>query len=263
MKKLKNNFSILKINNMKLAKGLIVILLMLSQLASAQEIKLDSTQKIKKNLAKINLIGFSINGQYERILSKRISVAISYKVLPSGKFLFRGLIPTTDPKARESLDNLIVSNSAITPEVRFYVGKKGYGQGFYLAPFFRSATFGGKGLGIDFTLDSGQPATFNMEGKIKSNTFGLLIGAQWKLGKNFWLDWQILGPHYGRANGTITGVSNLSLSSSERTSLENALKDITIPFINQNVTVTPNKAVVDLKGPWAGLRTGVSLGFGF
>ena len=248
---------------MKLRKGLVLILLLLNQLAFAQEIKLDSIRKIDKNLAKINLIGFSINGQYERILSKRISVALSYKVLPNGKFLFRGLIPTTDPRARESLDNLMVSNSAITPEVRFYLGKKGYGQGFYLAPFFRSAKFGGKGLGIDFTLDSGQPATFTMEGNIKSNTFGLLIGAQWKLGKNFWLDWQILGPHYGSAKGIIRGTSNLSLSLTERTSLENALKDITVPFINQDVRVSPNKAIVDLKGPWAGLRTAISLGIDF
>ncbi len=248
---------------MKLRNGLVLILLLLNQLAFAQEIKLDSITKMDKNLAKINLIGFSINGQYERFLSKRISVALSYRVLPNGKFLFRGLIPTTDLQARESLDNLVVSNSAITPEVRFYLGKKGFGQGFYLAPFFRSAKFGGKGLGIDFTLDSGQPATFTMEGNIKSNTFGLLIGAQWKLGKNFWLDWQILGPHYGSAKGIVRGTSNLSLSLTERTSLENALKDVSVPFIKQNVSVSSNEAIVDLKGPWAGLRTGISLGFSF
>jgi hypothetical protein len=248
---------------MKFVKAFIFFFFLGVQLVAAQEIKKDSIQKIDKNIVKINLIGFSINGQYERILSKRVSIAVSYKILPSGKFLFRGLIPTTDQQARESLDNLIVTNSAITPEVRFYLGKKGYGQGFYLAPFFRSAKFGGKGIDIDFTLDNGQAATFSMEGNIKANTFGLLLGAQWKLGKNFWLDWQILGPHYGSGSGNITGTTNLSLSPTERTSLENALKDITIPFINQNVTVTPNKAIVDLKGPWAGLRTGISLGFGF
>jgi len=248
---------------MKFVKAFIFFFFLGVQLVAAQEIKKDSIQKIDKNIVKINLIGFSINGQYERILSKRVSIAVSYKILPSGKFLFRGLIPSTDQQARESLDNLIVSNSAITPEIRLYLGKKGYGQGFYLAPFFRSAKFGGKGIDIDFTLDNGQAATFNMEGNIKANTFGLLLGAQWKLGKNFWLDWQILGPHYGSGSGTITGTTNLSLSLTEQTSLENALKDITIPFINQNVRVTTNKAIVDLKGPWAGLRTGISLGFGF
>jgi hypothetical protein len=248
---------------MKFIKILFLLLLVVIQNTSAQEIKKDTALKIDKNLIKVNLIGFSINGQYERILSKRVSIALSYRILPSGKFLFRGSIPTTDPQARESLNNLIVSNSAITPEVRFYLGKKGYGQGFYLAPFFRSAKYGGKGIGIDFTLDNGQSATFNMEGNIKTNTYGLLLGAQWKLGKNFWLDWQILGPNYGSATGTITGKSNIALSTNERRSLQNALNDITIPFVRKNISVSPNEAILSLKGPWAGLRTGLSLGFGF
>lgn len=248
---------------MKITKALVIVLLLASQNTSAQEIKKDTEQKIDRNLVKVNLIGFSINGQYENILSKRISIALSYRILPSGKFLFRGLIPTTDPQARESLNNLIVSNSAITPEIRFYLGKKGNGQGFYLAPFFRSAKYGGKGIGIDFTLDNGQSATFNMEGNIKTNTYGLLLGAQWKLGKNFWLDWQILGPNYGSATGTIKGKSNVALSANERTSLENALKDIAIPFIRKNASVSPNEAILNLEGPWAGLRTGISLGFDF
>jgi hypothetical protein len=248
---------------MKFTKLLFLTLLVVIQNTSAQEIKKDSAQKIDKNIVKINLIGFSINGQYERILSKRISVSLSYRLLPSVKFLFRGLIPTTDPQARESLNNLIVSNSAITPEVRFYLGKKGYGQGFYLAPFFRSAKYDGKGIGIDFTLDNGQSATFNMEGNIKTNTYGLLLGAQWKLGKNFWLDWQILGPNYGSASGTITGKSNIALSRNERTNLQNALNDVTIPFVIKNISVSPNEAILSLNGPWAGLRTGLSLGFSF
>jgi hypothetical protein len=264
---------------MKMIKALTVLLLLSVQNISAQEIKKDTaqktiedtvqeikkdtTQKIDKNLVKINLIGFSINGQYERILSKRISIALSYKILPSGKLLFRGLIPISDPQARQELDNLIVSNSAITPEIRFYLGKKGYGQGFYLAPFYRSAKFAGKGIGIDFTLDNGRSATFNMEGDIKSNTFGLLIGAQWKLGKHFWLDWQILGPHYGSSKGNIIGNSTASLSATEQTNLANALKDINLPFSNERVTVNANQAVLSLDGPWAGLRTGVSLGFSF
>jgi len=248
---------------MKFIKVLFLVLLVVIQNTSAQEIKKDTALKIDRNLVKINLIGFSINGQYERILSKRVAIALSYKILPSGKFLFRGLIPMSDPQAKEELDNLIVSNSAITTEIRFYTGKKGYGQGFYLAPFYRSAKFGGKGIGIDFTLDNGQIATFNMEGSIKSSTFGLLLGAQWKIGKNFWLDWQILGPHYGKATGEIKGISTIALSTSEQNSLFNALSDIDIPFTNENVRVDANNAKLGFTGPWAGLRTGISLGFDF
>lgn len=248
---------------MKSVKTLIILFFLAVQHISAQEIQEDVNQKIDKNIAKINLIGFSINGQYERLLSKRVSIALSYKIFPHGKFLFRGLIPTNDPQARESLDNLTLSNSAITPEVRFYLGKKGYGQGFYLAPFFRNAKFGGKGIGIDFTLDNGQAATFNMEGNIRANTIGLLMGAQWKLGKNFWLDWQILGPHYGSATGSIIGKSNVSLSATEQNNLANALRDINFPFVKENISVKANQATLELTGPWAGLRTGISLGFDF
>lgn len=248
---------------MKIIKAIIIVLLLAIQHTSAQEIKKDTAQKIDKNLVKANLIGFSINGQYERIISKRVSIALSYRLLPSGKLLFRSLIPVPDQQARQELDNLIVSNSAITPEIRFYLGKKGFGQGFYLAPFYRSAKYGGRGLGIDFTLDNGQTATFNMEGNIKTNTFGLLLGAQWKLGKHFWIDWQILGPNYGRASGSIIGNSTASLSATEQNSLLNALNDIDIPFTNETVTVTANQASLSLKGPWAGLRTGFSLGFSF
>ncbi|MFM1795215.1 MAG: hypothetical protein RL642_1600 [Bacteroidota bacterium] len=165
---------------MKSLKLFIVVLIATTQSALAQEIKVDSIQKMDKNLVKINLIGFSINGQYERILSKRFSIALSYKFLPYSKLIFRSAIPVSDQQARESLDELKLSNAALTPEVRFYVGKKGYGRGFYLAPFYRNAKFSGKGLGIDFTLDNGQNATFNMQGSIKSSTFGLLLGAQRK-----------------------------------------------------------------------------------
>lgn len=248
---------------MKFTKALFLLLFLGAMHVHAQEIKIDSVNKINKNIVKINLIGFSINGQYERLLGKRISISLSYKVLPSGKFLFRGLIPVADPQARESLNNLVVSNSAITPELRFYVGKKGYGRGFYIAPFFRSANYTGSGIKIDFTLDNGQPSTFNMEGNFKSNTYGLMLGAQWKLGKRIWLDWQILGPHYGRATGNITGMSSASLSATEQTNLANALRDIDIPLTTETVTVKANQATLGLTGPWAGLRTGLSLGIGF
>ncbi|MEY2812225.1 MAG: hypothetical protein RI991_1220, partial [Bacteroidota bacterium] len=52
---------------MKIVKLFIACFLLVLQSASAQEIKIDSAQKLNKNIVKINLIAFSINGQYERI----------------------------------------------------------------------------------------------------------------------------------------------------------------------------------------------------
>ncbi|MEN9371963.1 MAG: hypothetical protein RLZZ64_1038, partial [Bacteroidota bacterium] len=45
---------------MKFVKLFIVCILLVLENTSAQEIKIDSAQKLNKNIVKINLIGFSI-----------------------------------------------------------------------------------------------------------------------------------------------------------------------------------------------------------
>lgn len=53
---------------------------------NAQRIK-NSDYTPKKNLVKVNLTSIllrSYSGQYERVLNKRISVAISYSKMPEG-----------------------------------------------------------------------------------------------------------------------------------------------------------------------------------
>lgn len=216
-----------------------------------------------KHFFKVNLAGISINGQYEWAFTKRLSVAIGYRAIPQGKMPFRKLIPTTDPTTRESLDKLIFSSSSFTPEIRFYTGKKGFGQGFYLSPFYKKAQYNAKGLGIDYIKDNGEMGTMNMTGSIKGETWGLLLGAQWALGKHFCLDWQILGPHLGKSTGGIYGVSTIPLTLSEQADLRQSLQDINIPFTDESVFVDANKSNLELRGPWAGLRAGVSLGFRF
>lgn len=97
---------------------------------------------IPKNIFKVNLTALVLNnymGQYERVLGKRVSVAISYRTMPESSVPFKSFIlnQIDDPEgdAEEILNNLKLSNYAITPEIRFYMGKKGYGRGFYIAPF--------------------------------------------------------------------------------------------------------------------------------
>jgi hypothetical protein len=226
----------------------------------------DSSSKAsnpKRHFFKVNLAGISINGQYEWAFAKRFSIAVGYRALPQGKMPFRKLIPTTDATTRESLDNLIFSSSSFTPEIRFYTGKKGYGQGFYLSPFYKKAEYKAKGLGIDYVKDNGETGTMNMNGSIKGETWGLLLGAQWALGKHFCLDWQILGPHIGRSSGGLFGVSTNPLSISEQADMRQSLQDINIPFTEETVTVDASRSNLELRGPWAGIRAGVSLGFRF
>ena len=229
----------------------------------SQTDSLTNTSKPKRHFFKVNLAGISINGQYEWAFAKRFSIAVGYRALPQGKMPFRKLIPATDATTRESLDNLIFSSSSLTPEIRFYTGKKGYGRGFYLSPFYKKAEYKAKGLGIDYVKDNGTTGTMNMNGSIKGETWGLLLGAQWALGKHFCLDWQILGPHIGRSSGGLFGVSTNPLSISEQADMRQSLQDINIPFTEETVTVNASRSNLELRGPWAGIRAGVSLGFRF
>lgn len=219
-----------------------------------------------KNVFKVNLTALALkqyNFQYERVLSKRISLVLGYRTMPQGPVPFKQKLidNSSDPAgAKEALDALNISNTAITPELRLYTGKKGYGKGFYLAPFYRIAKFNASGIKLDFTNAAGNASSMELSGELKGNTYGLMMGAQWSLGKHVSLDWHILGAHYGNSNGTLNGKSSTSLTTTEQTEILNSMKNIDIPLTEETYTVNANGAKMDLKGPWGGIRAAISLG---
>lgn len=225
--------------------------------------------EIRKNYAKINLPGLAIRNyglQYERAVSKRVSFAIGYRFMPEGPIPFKSEIlksGNNTPEAEKAINSLRLSNSAITPEIRFYMGKKGYGRGFYIAPFYRYGNFKASGIELEYQATGGTTETMTLSGDIKGNSFGLMFGAQWALGKNICLDWFILGPHYGSGNGILQGISSMNLNQTEQDEILTTLRDIDIPLVKETYTVTANSASVSFKGPWAGIRAGLSLGIRF
>lgn len=220
---------------------------------------------IKLNLTSVALKNYSI--QYERVLNKTISVAVAFRTMPSTTLPFRNLIlkevGDDDPETRKTIDNLRISNFAFTPEVRFYVGKKGFGQGFYIAPFYRYANFSSNSLTFNYQNSLGAQSSIALSGKLSANTGGLMFGAQWALGKHMCLDWSILGPHYGSGTGIFTGVTSRPLTPDEQNNLRQELEDLEIPLTNKKVEVNANGASLKLDGPWAGIRAGISLGIRF
>ncbi|MFZ9687116.1 MAG: DUF3575 domain-containing protein [Chitinophagaceae bacterium] len=232
--------------------------------SNAQDNEKQSTPK--KNIFKINVTALPLSNYgltYERVLNKKISIAIGYRTMPLGNVPLRNNIVTLsggDANMQKTLDQLLLSNTAITPELRWYPGKKGYGRGFYMAPFARIASFHAEGVKIEFAKSTGGTDEINLSGDLKSTTFGLLIGAQWSLGKRICLDWQILGPHYGSGDGSLKGVSSFTLSTQEQTAIKDALVDVNIPLTTATSTVTSNSIQLNLSGPWAGIRAGISLG---
>lgn len=219
---------------------------------------------IKVNLTSLPLKQYAL--QYERVLSRKFSFALGVRVMPESTLPFKQAILDAvgdDPDTRDVLETFQMSNLAITPEFRFYLSKRGYGRGFYLAPFYRYANYKTSQLEFDYDDGGGGTETINMTGKLTSHTGGLLLGAQWPLGKRLVLDWWILGPHYGTGNGLFNGISSQTMTPAEQDDLRTELEDLDIPLTNKKVVVTANGASLELDGPWGGIRAGFSLGIRF
>ena len=225
-----------------------------------------------KNMIKVNLTSLALKNyslQYERAIARKISVGLGARYMPEGsiplKSFVKGLIRTGegDEDAIEQIDNFRLGNFAITPEVRFYMGKEVF-RGFYIAPFARYATFD---LNYPFILDSedenGQPTSerIDLKGNLGTIAGGILFGAQWKLSNLVYLDWFILGPHFGKANGNIVGKKNLTPE--EQNELRTQLAELDIPFVKYTSKVDSKGAELKVDGPWVGIRAGISLGFRF
>lgn len=103
------------------------------------------------------------------------------------------------------------------------------------------------------------------DGKLNAVTGGLQFGTQFSLGKNVVLDWWILGPNYGSANGTLTLTT--ALTNQEKTDLQIKLDQLKADAplkVIKSATASNTGAIIVAKGPWGGLRgLGFSLGFRF
>ncbi|MBO9593509.1 MAG: DUF3575 domain-containing protein [Niabella sp.] len=219
---------------------------------------------IKTNLTSIPLKNFSL--QYERILSKHFSAAVSGRLMPERTLPFKRLIISAIDETgvtKDLIEKIHVSNWAITPELRFYPGKKGYGQGWYIALFYRYAQFTSNDLTVHYADYGGTDGSVQLSGKLVSNTGGLLLGLQKNLGKALCLDLWLLGPHLGTGRGNFTGIPDRPLTESEQEELRGALEDIRISHVRSSATVDSRFTSLKLNGRWGGIRAGISLGLRF
>lgn len=224
----------------------------------------DGKNLVKWNFAALALKNYSF--QYERAISKKISAAVGVRFAPKSNVPFSSQLEKAinDEDTWNSIKDFKTGNFAITPEIRFYMGK-GVFKGFYLAPFVRYATYNAE-VPFAFSVDDGagnsRDETIPLTGNVTALTGGLLFGAQFKLSKLVYLDWWILGPNYGTSSGSISG--KMKLDADEQEALRDALSDLEeLPVVKTKYTVDGEGAKVDFDGPWAGLRAGLSIGFRF
>lgn len=218
----------------------------------------------KKNLVKINLFSLalkSITVEYERPISRKTTLALDVRMMPKSTLPFKNSFQgsVNDSASKNQLDNFKTGNVALMPQIRFYLGRRGAYHGFYIAPFFSYAHYSAD-LPYNYT-DNSVHKTIPLSGSINTITGGLMVGAQWALGKSVYLDWWIFGPHYGSSNGSLVG--HQSLSSSEQAALKSDFDGLDIAIVKTTNSVDANGATLNFSGPWAGIRSGLCLGIRF
>ena len=217
-----------------------------------------------KNMIKLNLFALALKNisvQYERAVARKVTVAGTFRYMPKGSIPFKSSFITLadDPDTERQLNNLKIGNVAFMPELRYYLGKKGAFRGFYLGLFASLARYNAE-VPLEYD-DNGITKTIQMNGNITSITGGLMLGAQFKLGNKVYLDWWAMGPHYGSSNGSLSGQKKMNAQ--EQQDLRDELRDIGIPLTKFTYAVDGNGAQMDIKGPWAGIRSGLSIAFRF
>ncbi|KEY20355.1 DUF3575 domain-containing protein [Kaistella antarctica] len=215
----------------------------------------------KMNIVKTNVTAYAfrnVNLTYERIINQKFSVAIGFGSMGKGSVPFsKSYIKDTE------LSNVEVSLTNFTIEPRIYLGK-GYGHGFYLAPYYRYTSFNADNIVLTGNYGMGD-VPLKISGKASGNSAGLMVGAQWFLGKtdNWVLDFWMAGGHYGKGKGDFRGTSNRTLSPAEQQELKKKIDGLDIPFVKYTSTTDANGANILVDGPWAGVRSGLSVGYRF
>ncbi|HAO04795.1 MAG: DUF3575 domain-containing protein [Chitinophagaceae bacterium] len=222
----------------------------------------ENKSKELNNIVKINLGSIAVKNialQYERAVGKKISVAMGVRFQPYGTIPFKSVIEDQVDEPDVKVGDMKLGNIAISPEFRYYFGKKAL-RGFYVAPYVRYANFKTQ-TPINYTSGTDTKTAF-FKGNISSISGGILFGSQFKLSKNFVLDWWILGGHFGSSNGNLKFTA--ALSPSDQADLKSTLDDLDLPLFKIKYEINDKGGTISSKGAWAGFRGfGLNLGYRF
>lgn len=219
-------------------------------------------QDLPKNHLKTNLFSYAFRGvniAYERILTKKSTVQLGFNYVLSGGIPFIGT-NVNDGFKDAGIANLNFSGFQLTPEYRFYTGKKGAGKGFYLAPFLRIANWSLKG---DATLTDGTAVPANTIASVTLTPIGagLAIGAQWVIKNRVSIDWTIFGLGFTSAKLKVAVTNeNIAFTASEQAQLRSQLQ---AQAVGATTEVTANSASVSYGSLLPMFRTGLSIGVFF
>ncbi len=235
--------------------------------------------ELPKNIVKLNITNLFLKHvyvSYERTLTKRISVDIGAGLIPKGDIPYIKFYTEDSGENHKQKDindatrKTQFQGAIVNVSARIYAGR-GWGKGFYVSPYYRYVNYKLSNFDLDLTQYTTNSQVddprLNMSGSLNAHSVGILLGTQWLLGeqKNVVLDIWWLGLHYGKANGNIKGTSNVALTNQEAADIQNDFDttEIDNAYIEIEAKVSNHDAEIDMKGPWAGFRMGVSVGYRF
>ena len=181
-------------------------------------------QEEKRKVLKVNLSAAALSAftvQYETVFGKRFSLALGAGYRPKSLFPFAKDLEKYADIADSRIDYISFDNVKkaeskigmfhITPEMRFYFGRKGAPIGTYLSIFGKYNDIKGdvpvfvdidyKGVPVRLELPVGT--------KLKTVSAGLMVGHQFRLGNRCTFDCYMIGAHFGRVS--VHGESNQNL----------------------------------------------------
>jgi hypothetical protein len=242
---------------------LCILLLALNTILHAEEKqapkKDDPVNVVKLNLS--TLVWGNIGLQYERALTDNISVALGVSTLINRN------LPITRFYTFEStvVNESSIGGFSITPEVRFYMGKKAAPSGFYIAPYLRYNNYT-----MTFDVDSevdykdGRKdilTNFVGTGKYTSIGGGLMIGAQWIVAKRVSIDWWILG--LGFNSTKMSASSKGDFSKLDLSNTVNEINNFEGDLFEAKGKANDKEISAELSLPGVSLRGALTVGFAF
>lgn len=225
------------------------------------------------HLLKTNLLGLATgtyNLEYERSFRPNTSLGINVSYTPTRHLPFRDRITQNmeNPNAVETVKNATFNHFSITPQARFYFGDRALFTRFYVSPYLKYSNYNG-----DFTFhyqyvdETGiTVATTHVpiDLTIQTVSAGIAFGLQFNLFRALYLDWKILGTHYGILLGSGNGRSSAPLTADIQQTIKNDIESINdFPTYSSESHVTANDVSLSAKGLNIGLTTAISLGYRF
>lgn len=248
-------------------KVLFILALLITLQVNAQKL-IGGNNIIKGNLTSFALKNYHLS--FERSLNHFMSVSASYRYMPKGSLPLQAIAKKYIDNPAINFDLFQMGNNALTFESRFYLGLQKM-SGFYIAPYARFADFD-LSVPVEYTYTpegsfiAPTPITksANLDGLIKSTSYGAYIGLQKQLLTKLVIDIWFIGGHFGSSNGTLNFIAPEKLPTQAVNALQKALDNTKVSPFEITSKVNQNGATADMKGPWAGFRgLGISLGLRF